>query len=85
MGSELGYDIFVLSKDPYFDHVDWCDSTIKPFLKEDITKNWTHCVMQARSISLYIMAILKIYLKNLQIVIILFIDIIFFRSCIIMT
>ena len=40
LGNELGYDVFALSKRSYFDHVDWCDSTIRPFLKEDITKNW---------------------------------------------
>ena len=37
IGNELGYDIFVLSKGSYFDHVDWCDFNIRPFLKEAIT------------------------------------------------
>lgn len=37
MGNELEYDIFVLSEGSQFDHVDWCDSNIKPFIKEDIT------------------------------------------------
>ena len=65
MRNKLEYDIFVLSEGSYFDHVDWCDSNIKPFIKEDITKNWTQYVMQATSNSLYILIIEKIYLKNL--------------------
>ena len=57
MGNELEYDIFVLREGSYFDHVDWCDYNIKPFIKEDITKNWTQYVMQATLTSFYILTI----------------------------
>ena len=44
--NELGYDIFILSGTSnnyhcnrvYLDYVDWFDSNIKPFIKENITK-----------------------------------------------